>query len=200
MAGRPKVFVESSSELRAWLESYHDKEQSVWLVKWKKSAGQSFISYDEIVEELLCFGWVDSLARKLDDQKTMLLISPRSPKSNWSASNKARIKRLIAEGRMGSAGMKSVEVAKENGRWNFLDEVEALVVPDDLEEAFRSYPKAAFYYHRFPDSSKRGILEWIKNAKRPETRAKRIAETAEKAALNIKANHPEGRNLGPTEA
>lgn len=200
MEGRPKVFVENGSELRAWLEAYHDKEQSVWLVKWKKTAGQSFISYEEIVQELLCFGWVDSLARKLDAEKTMLLISPRSPKSNWSASNKDRIKRLMAEGRMAAAGLKSVEVAKENGRWNFLDEVEALIVPPDLEEALAVYPKASYYYQRFPDSSKRGILEWIKNAKRPETRAKRIRETAEKAAVNLKANHPEGRNFGPAEA
>ena len=123
-------------------------------MKWKKAAGQSFISYDEIVKELLCFGWVDSLARKLDDQKTMLLISPRSPKSNWSASNKRRIERLIAAGRMASAGWQSVEIAKQNGPWTFLDEVEALIVPPDLEEALAHYPKASYFFQRFSDSPK----------------------------------------------
>ncbi len=194
-----KVFVESSSELRTWLENNYQQTESVWLVKWKKTVNKPFLPYDEIVDELLCFGWIDSLARKLDDQRTMLLISSRNSKSNWSGSNKERVARLIKDGRMAAPGLALINTAKGNGAWEFLDDVERLIIPQDLQLALNSTPQAAYYFQRFPDSSKRGILEWIKNARRDETRNKRIEETATKAALNIKANHPKGRNAGPKD-
>lgn len=197
MNDQKQLFIESASELRSWLQKNHTITESIWLVKWKKSAGKSYVNYDAIVDELICFGWVDSLPRKLDQHKTMLRISPRSPKSNWSGVNKTRVKRLTKNGKMHASGLQLVQTAKENGRWNFLDDVEQLIVPDDLSKALSKYEKATYFYHRFPDSSKRGILEWIKNAKQVTTRQKRIEETALKAAQNLKANHPKGRDRGP---
>jgi uncharacterized protein YdeI (YjbR/CyaY-like superfamily) len=142
---------------------------------------------------------VDSLPRKLDDKKTILRISPRNPKSNWSGVNKKRVERLLEKGMMEDSGLKLVEEAKKNGSWNFLDDVEQLIIPLDLEKALKDYEKAAYYFNRFPKSSKRGILECIKNAKQQTTRDKRIEETAFKASQNIKANHPKGRDAGPVD-
>ncbi|MEL6670196.1 MAG: YdeI/OmpD-associated family protein, partial [Bacteroidota bacterium] len=173
--------------------------ESVWLVKWKKNSGMPYFSYDEMVDELIAFGWVDSLPRKLDERQTMCRISPRNPKSNWSKVNKDRVERLLRKGRMHPAGLALVEQAKENGTWTFLDDVEQLIIPPDLESALSANKQAAFYFERFPKSSKRGILEWIKNAKRAPTRKSRIEETVNKATLNIKANHPKGRDAGPKE-
>ncbi|MEM8585909.1 MAG: YdeI/OmpD-associated family protein [Bacteroidota bacterium] len=194
-----KVFIESTIELRNWLASNHTSSESVWLVKWKKDSGKLYFGYDDMVDELICFGWVDSLPRKLNEQQTMIRISPRNPKSNWSKVNKDRVERLLRTGRMHESGMAMVKTAKENGAWDFLNDVEQLILPPDLESAFGLNERAKYYYERFPNSSKRGILEWIKNAKKDSTRNKRIAETVSKAAMNIKANHPKGRDLGPKE-
>jgi uncharacterized protein YdeI (YjbR/CyaY-like superfamily) len=110
-----KIFVETVGQLRSWLKVNYAQKESVWLVKWKKGFGQTYISYDEIVDELLCFGWVDSLPRKLDDKKTMLRISPRNPKSNWSKVNKGKVDRLVKDGKMEVPGLNIVEKAKNNG-------------------------------------------------------------------------------------
>jgi uncharacterized protein YdeI (YjbR/CyaY-like superfamily) len=200
MSESEKVFVENVQELRAWLKKNYTRTESVWLVKRKKDFAETFISYDEIVDELICFGWVDSLPRKLDDQRTMLRISPRNPKSNWSGVNKKRVERLSKAGKMEASGLKMIEIAKTNGTWDFLNDVEQLIIPPDLEAAFKTNDKARYYYNRFPDSSKRGILEGIKNAKQASTRKKRIRETIVKAAENIKANHPKGRDAGPKDS
>lgn len=199
MSDHPQILFESVTQLREWLSKHHKQASSIWLVKWKIDAGRPFISYDEIVDQLICYGWVDSLPRKLNAEQTMLRISPRNPKSNWSGVNKKRVARLVEVGLMEAAGMELIEQAKANGAWTFLDEVEQLIIPLDLAEALARYPRAAHYFDRFPRSSKRGILEWIKNAKQSITRTKRIEETATKAAQNRKANHPKGRDAGPVE-
>ncbi len=195
-----KVFVRNKEELRKWLEKNHNDRESVWLVKWKKGFGDSYLTYDEMVDELMCFGWVDSLPKNLDDEKTMCRISPRNPKSNWSKINKERITRLITAGKMEMPGLKIVEEAKNNGAWDFLNDVEELIIPADFKEALRKNSQASYYYERFPRSSKRGILEWIKNAKQAVTREKRIAEAVSKAAKNLKANHPKRRDSGPRDS
>ncbi|MEM9339637.1 MAG: YdeI/OmpD-associated family protein [Bacteroidota bacterium] len=199
MNEQEKVFATSASDLRAWLLNNYERTESVWLVKWKKDMEAPYFGYDEMVDELIAFGWVDSLPKNLDKRKTMYRISPRNPKSNWSRVNKERVERLSKEGKMHASGIKLVNLAKENGTWDFLNEVENLMTPTDLDEALKANGKATFYYDRFPNSSKRNILEWIKNAKQAATRKKRIDETAKKAALNIKANHPKGRDAGPKE-
>lgn len=197
MSESARLFIENIGELRDWLKANHTQKESVWLVRFKKDFAEKYISYDAIVDELICFGWVDSLPRKLDDQQTMLRISPRNPKSNWSKVNKERVSRLLKAGKMDPSGIRMVERAKTNGAWDFLNDVEELILPPDLLSELDKTVKARFYFDRFPDSSKRGILEWIKNAKQPLTRKNRITETVEKAALNIKANHPKGRDKGP---
>jgi uncharacterized protein YdeI (YjbR/CyaY-like superfamily) len=194
-----KIYIDNVNELCDWLKENYGKNESLWLVTWKKGSGKSYISYDEIVDELICFGWVDSLPRKLDDKRTMLRISPRNPKSNWSNVNKERVERLTKSGKMQAPGLRMVETAKSNGSWDFLNDVENLNIPSDLGEALKKNEKAKYYFERFPDSSKRGILEWIKNAKQDSTRQRRIEETVTKAAKNIKANHPKGRDSGPIE-
>ncbi|MCA9874826.1 MAG: YdeI/OmpD-associated family protein [Anaerolineales bacterium] len=194
-----KVAIESAIELREWLSENHSSSSSVWLVTWKKDSGHPYVSYDEIVDQCLCYGWIDSLPRKLDELRTMRRISPRDSKSNWSQVNKARVSRLIQEGLMEPSGLAVVEQAKKNGAWDFLDDVERLEVPDDLCREFEKYPDSRRLFDRFPASSRRAILEWIKTAKTEATRRKRIDETARKAAQNRKANHPKGRDAGPRD-
>ena len=173
---------------RAWLEAHHSRDEGVWLIRYKKATGKPSVSYDEAVEEALCFGWVDSLPRKLDDERSMLYFAPRKPGSGWSRKNKERIARLTAAGLMRPAGQAKVEAAKADGSWAALDAIENLEVPDDLQAAFEAFPPSAEHFAAFPRSVKRGILEWIASAKRAPTRAKRIDETARQAAENIRAN------------
>jgi len=182
-----RVEVESVAQLRQWLKRHHVGRESIWLVIWKKPDPRN-IPYDAIVEEALCFGYVDSLPRKLDDTRSMLLLAPRKLKSSWSKLNKQRVEKLMAEGRMEPAGLAVVEAAKKSGTWDKLNDVEELSIPDDLAAALKKNKQAAQNFEAFPRSVKRAILEWILNAKKPETRAARIAETVAKAETNIRAN------------
>ena len=182
-----KVEVNTRSDLRKWLQINYLQNQGVWLIKYKKTH-KYYLSYDDIVEECICFGWIDSLPRKLDKQRTMLYIAPRKKGSNWSKANKERVKNLEIAGLIQEVGLIKIEQAKKDGSWSFLDDVEALILPEDLKQAFSENQVAQTNFETFPPSSKRGILEWIKNAKRPETRAKRIQNTVQKAAQGIRAN------------
>jgi len=154
---------------RTWLEQNHARQQGVWLVTHKKATGKPHVDYDAAVEEALCFGWVDSLPRKLDAARSLLYFAPRKPGSGWSRLNKERAARLIAQNRMAPAGLEKIEAAKQDGSWAFLDAVEALEIPPDLSAALAAHPPAATYFDAFPRSARRGILEWIASAKRPET-------------------------------
>ena len=175
-------------ELRTWLSQNFGRKAGLWLIYRKKIAGVRALSYDEIVEECLCFGWVDSKPNALDAEKAMLWIAPRKPGTNWSKKNKQRIENLIQSGRMAEPGLAKVRQAQADGSWTALDEVENLVVPDDLRLALHGYPQASGYFEAFPRSVKRAILEWIQNAKTPSTRQKRIDETARSAQDNVRAN------------
>lgn len=179
---------ETRSEWRAWLEQNHATSSGIWLVTFKKNSGQPYFSYGESVEEALCFGWVDSVGGKVDELRSMLYFAPRKPKSGWAKPNKERIVRLLEAGLMRQAGLAKIEAAKLDGSWTLLDAVEALEVPDDLEKALKGFPNASANFEAFPRSVKRGILEWIVQAKRPETRAKRIEETARLANESVRAN------------
>jgi uncharacterized protein YdeI (YjbR/CyaY-like superfamily) len=158
------------------------------MISYKKATGKPRVEYDEAVEEALCFGWIDSKANKLDEERTLQWFAPRGPRTGWSKPNKERVERLIQAGLMAPAGLAKVEAAQRDGAWNKLDGVEALEIPPDLELALAANPPAAQHFTGFPRSVKRGILEWIVNAKRPETRAKRIEQTARLAAQNRRAN------------
>lgn len=182
------IHPETLADLRDWLSRNHEKEQGTWLVLWKKESGRVRPDYGELVEELLCFGWIDSKPGKLDAHRSMLWIAPRKPGTNWSKLNKERVEAAIAAGRMTVAGLAKVKTAKKDGSWTALDAVEALELPADLVAAFRQHKPAATHFEAFPRSVKRSTLEWIANAKTAETRARRIAETAERAAVNERAN------------
>jgi len=185
----PRFEARSRDEWRRWLEGHHATERGVWLVTFKKGSGGPHLPYGDAVEEALCFCWVDSLPRKLDETRSMLLVTPRKAGSNWSKLNKDRAERLIAEGRMTEAGLAKIEAAKRDGSWDRLNEVEALTLPADLAAAFGTDRQAKANFEAFPPSSRRGILEWILNAKGPDTRAKRIEETVRLAGQNLRANH-----------
>lgn len=146
------------------------------------------MEYEALVEECLCFGWIDSKPGAIDEKRSMRYIAPRKTGSNWSNINKQKAESLIAAGLMQAPGLQKIEVAKIDRSWSALDEVEALVLPKDLLEEMRNYPNAESNFRNFPRSAQRAILEWILNAKRPETRAKRIEETAQLAEDNKRAN------------
>jgi uncharacterized protein YdeI (YjbR/CyaY-like superfamily) len=179
---------ESRADWRAWLAAHHPQRQGVWLVLRKKSAPVPNLSVDDAVEEAMCFGWIDSKPRKLDGTRSLLYISPRKPGSGWSAVNKARIERMQAAGRMTPAGQALIDAALADGSWAKLDAVDALEVPPDLRAALAALPGAEAHWEGFPRSARRGILEWIAQAKTSTTREKRVQDTAHKAARGERAN------------
>jgi len=188
-ADYPMVEVTSRAELRAWLVANHEQQPGAWIDTWKKSADPTkYVAYGVLVEELLCVGWVDTKSGLVDENRTSHLCTPRKPSSFWSRSNKERIARLDAAGLLLPRGRELVRIAQETGTWTALDDVEDLVVPPDLAAALDQHPPAASNFDAFPRSAKRGILEWILQAKRPETRAKRVHETATRAQQNERAN------------
>lgn len=190
-----QVQVESRAELRSWLQENHTRSESIWLVSYKKHVADKYVSWNEIVEEAICFGWIDSLPRKLDADRSMLLLSPRRPGSPWSRLNKQRVAKLEAAGLLAEPGRAAIARAKEDGSWTVYDEIEALVIPDDLAEALDGDEIARQHFEAFSDSSKKGILWWIKSAKRDSTRQRRIADTVRLARHNIRANFPEAREF-----
>jgi uncharacterized protein YdeI (YjbR/CyaY-like superfamily) len=190
LADRPLVHVERREDWRAWLAEHHASSDGAWLVSYKRATGRPAVGYDAAVEEALCFGWIDSLARTLDAERSMQLFTPRRPGSGWSASNKERVARLEAAGLIEPAGAAVIEAARADGSWTALDDVENLVVPDDLAAALAARPGAAEHWDAFPPSAKRAILQWVLAAKRPETRARRVETTAAEAAEGRRANQP----------
>ena len=187
-ADAPQVHAETREAWRDWLAAHHETAAGAWLVSWKKATGRPAVGYDAAVEEALCVGWVDSTGRRLDDERSMLYFAPRKARSGWSRPNKERVARLSTAGLMRPAGLAVVAAAQADGSWSLLDDVENLVVPDDLRAALDAHEGAASHWEAFPRSAKRGILEWIVQAKRPATRANRVEETARLAAQNERAN------------
>ena len=173
---------------REWLSQNHQKEKSVWLVIYHKKSTTSSVSYEESVEEALCFGWIDSKPNKRNQVSYYQFFSQRKPKSNWSKPNRERAEKMIKQGLMQPAGQRMIDLAKETGTWTALMDIENLNIPSDMQKLFDLNITAFKNWESFPPSTKRGILEWILNAKRPETREKRIRETVDLAARNIRAN------------
>lgn len=174
---------------RLWLEKNHLSEKSIWLIIYKKESLTPSVYYPEAVDEALCFGWIDSKPNKRDKNSYYQFFSKRNPKSNWSKINKEKVSKLIEQGLLHTSGLEMITIAKENGTWSALDKVEQLNLPDDLLTLFLKNKTAHEHWEKFPRSSKRGILEWINNAKKADTRQKRIEETVRLATENIKANH-----------
>lgn len=183
----PYVHADDRATWRAWLEANHATARGAWLVTWRRRSGRQGLDYEAAIEEALCFGWVDSTGGRFDDDRGKLYFAARKARSPWAASNKARVERLIARGRMAPAGLAAIERAKANGSWEILDSVERLEVPPDLAAALDARPPAAARFAAFTPSVRKQLLGWVATAVRAETRASRIAAIAEAAARGERA-------------
>jgi uncharacterized protein YdeI (YjbR/CyaY-like superfamily) len=180
-----QVEVSSVRELHDWLEQHHDQRDAVWLVTFKKSIPEKYLSRDEVLDALVAHGWTDGLRRQLDDERTMQLVSPRRTKP-WAKSYKDRADQLIIEGRMRPAGLESVRLAKETGAWEEMNDVDALVVPDDLQESLEHHAPALTNFSEFPPSTRRNILRWLESARTAPTRQRRIQRISKDAKQGIR--------------
>ncbi len=178
-----RVEVQSSSALRSWLEINHQQEESVWLVTYKKIVEHKYVSREEVLDELIAFGWIDGVRSQVDDERTMQLISPRKTRP-WAKSYKERAEKLISEGRMHPAGQAEVDMAQQNGGWDEMNDVDAMVIPNDLIHELEKRDYARENFERFPPSIRRNILRWIASAKTTETRQKRIVRVSLDADMN----------------
>jgi uncharacterized protein YdeI (YjbR/CyaY-like superfamily) len=175
----------SSDEWHYWLEANHATEKELWLILYKRHIAKTGFSYQEALDEALCFGWIDGILKRIDDEKHIIRFSPRRSTSIWSKANRKRAERLIAEGRMTGAGLGKIEQAKKNGEWyRELSNDEGPIMPPDLTEVLKRNKKARKNFESFPPSLKEQFIYWITSAKRPETRTKRIQETAVRAERN----------------
>ena len=186
LADAPLVEADDGAAWRAWLEANHSSSGGAWLVTRRPRSGKPGLDYETAVEEALCFGWVDGTAGRVDDERSKLYFAPRKPRSGWAASNKARVERLIADGRMTPAGLAAIERAKANGSWAMLDSVEQLEVPSDLAEALAARPAAGDNFAAWPPSVRKQALASLVQARRPETRVERIRKIAEAASRNTR--------------
>jgi len=188
MPERVIVEVADRAAWRRWLARHHSGDAGVWLTVHKKGSTSGSLSYEEAVREALCVGWIDSTANRLDDERYLLWMAPRKPRSGWSAVNKRRIEELLADGRVSDAGLAVIEAAKADGSWQLLERSDSLEVPDDLQLAFERHAGSREHWDGFPPSARKQILAWIHSAKREETRATRVEETASLAATGERAH------------
>ena len=182
-----EIHCKDRKALRKWLEKNYESKESVWLIIHKKNSTRGILSYNDAVEEGLCFGWIDSKPNKRDDDSYYVYFSVRSPKSKWSAVNKEKIERLMKNGLMMPAGLQLIELAKQSGTWDALNDVDAIVIPEYMQTLLQKNTIAKANFNAFPKSVKQGILQWISNAKTTTTRNKRIEETIMLAAENKRA-------------
>jgi len=172
-----KLYVTNRDDWCAWLRENHDTKKEVWLIYYKKHAGKPRIPYDDAVEEALCFGWVDSIVKKIDDEKYTRKFTPRKSKSKWSEANKKRARKMIKEGKMTRAGLAKINEAKNNGEWFKAAPIRReLIIPPYIEEVLATNKKALDYFDSLANGYKRQLVGWITSAKREETRKRRLAE------------------------
>ena len=183
----PEIYYpKTPKEWHEWLRENHTRDGVIWLVQFNKKSGKPSVSWSDAVDEALCFGWIDSLKKKLDDESSIQYFGKRKPKSTWSKINKLKIEKLTSENRMSQAGLDIIEIAKENGSWEILDSVEELLIPDDLMSELSKRENATEFFLNLSKSVKKMMLQWIVLAKRPETRQKRILEIADATANKLK--------------
>lgn len=175
----------NQADWRAWLALNHQNKEAVWLVYYKKNSPHYNLNWSEAVDEALCFGWIDSTRRAIDEEKYKQYFTKRKAKSNWSKVNKDKVKALTKRGLMQEQGYKSIAIAKENGSWTILDGVEALILPEDLKEELNKHKGAMEYYNNLSKSAKKGLLYWVIAAKRETTRQKRVLEIVENASKGL---------------
>jgi uncharacterized protein YdeI (YjbR/CyaY-like superfamily) len=187
--GRLLLHPETGEAWRSWLAEHHASVDGVWLARWTKASGQEPVTYQAIVEEALCFGWIDGLVNTLADGRQAHLLTPRRAGSGWSRSNKERVERLIADDRMAEAGLAAIRAAQADGSWSMQDAAEALIEPAELASALDTNLQARRQWDAFPRSPRRALIWWVMSAKRPETRARRVAHIVDEAAHGRRANY-----------
>lgn len=186
MNDRPELYFKNDTEWRNWLTENHNTYSGVYLILYKVDAEEESMRWEEAVKVALCYGWIDSTVKRIDHKRRKQLFTPRKPKSVWSALNKSYIETLITDQLMHTSGLQKIEAAKADGSWFALDNVENLIIPEDLDLAFKQHPKAYANYQGFSKSYKKGYLYWLFSAKRTATREKRIAEIINLCEQNIK--------------
>jgi uncharacterized protein YdeI (YjbR/CyaY-like superfamily) len=182
MDDRPTIHPADRAEWREWLAANHRTSRGVWLISWKRTTGRPTVAYEEAVEEALCFGWIDGVFNRIDDERSMQWFAPRRPKGTWARTNKERVARLEAAGLMTDAGREAIAIARANGSWESLDVIDAMIVPDDLTAALAASPGARERFDASSASVRRATLAWVYQAKRPATRAARVERIAAVAA------------------
>jgi uncharacterized protein YdeI (YjbR/CyaY-like superfamily) len=185
---RAEYYPKNRAAWRKWLEKNHASRKNVWLIVYKKGSNKPTITYDDAVEEALCFGWIDGTANKRDDESSYRLFAQRKTKSTWSGLNKTRIEKLVKENKMTDAGLQKITAAKKDGSWEILNKIEALEMPYLLKKAFTKNKTAMKNFMLFPPSAKKQLYFWVENAKTDTTRQKRIDEIVSHAEKNIRAN------------
>jgi len=181
------VYVKTRAQWREWLTRNHDRNKGIWLVFFRKGTQKPTLTYDEAVEEALCFGWIDSIIKKLDDERYLRKVTPRRAGSRWSSANRKRIEKLMQQGLMTESGIALVEAAKDTGHW---DEPErsgfSFEIPVELARALKRNRKAREFFDQLAPSSRKQIIGWIATAKRRETRERRAREAIAKLAQGLK--------------
>jgi len=181
------LYFKNAQEWREWLHDNHHSSMGVYLIFYRVDSTYESMRWEEAVQVAICYGWIDSTVKKLDDERRRQMFTPRKAKSVWSKLNKTYIEKLIAENLMHESGLQKIEIAKQNGSWTSLDAVENHEIPEDLAMAFQQNKKAFDNYNNFSQSYRKGYLYWLNQAKRVETRANRIAEIISLCEQNIKA-------------
>lgn len=184
---KPLFYFRNAEEWRNWLHDNHESSTGIELIFYRVSSETESMRWEEAVQVALCYGWIDSTVRKLDDERRKQVFGPRKDKSVWSKVNKNYIEKLIAENLMHESGLRKIEIAKQNGSWTSLDHVENLVIPDDLQKAFNRNKKALDNFSKFSFSYRKSYLYWLNHAKRQETRNARIEEIIKLCAANLKS-------------
>lgn len=177
----PIYHAETRAQLRAWLAAHHDTARGVWLCSWRSGTGRPACPYPDVVEEAICFGWIDSTAGRLDDERGLQLLTPRRARSTWTRLNRRRAADMEAAGLMTDAGRRAIEAARATGWWTILDPVEDLLEPDDLAAALDAAPAARAAWDSFPASARKAMLWWVISAARPDTRTRRVAQVVDGA-------------------
>jgi uncharacterized protein YdeI (YjbR/CyaY-like superfamily) len=189
MAEKEHLYFKNSDEWRKWLHENHEKSTGEYLIFYRVNSSNESMRWEEAVQVALCYGWIDSTVKKVDDERRKQLFTPRKEKSVWSKVNKNYIDKLIANNLMHESGLKKVEIAKQNGSWNSLDAVENLEIPADLKSVFDKNEVAFTNYQSFSFHYRKSYLYWLNQAKRQETRDSRIAEIIRLCKNNIKTRH-----------
>ena len=189
MEKRKELYLKNRKEWRKWLSINHNSSRGIYLIFYKISSGKESIRWEEAVQEALCFGWIDSVVKKIDEEKRKQLFTPRKLKSGWSKLNKGHIKKLIANNLMHKSGLQKIKIAEKDGSWLIRDDAENLIIPNDLKKKFDQNKIAFRNFQAFTKSYKKGYLHWLYSAKREETRKKRIIEIVKLCGQNIKSRN-----------